>query len=856
MPTISFTSGNDSYAVIAAGTYDLSFLAGADLLTVNGGTFTTAHMGDDNDVATLRSGDASVFGDLGNDRFEIYAAGIEADGGAGADVFNLRGSANVTLAGGDGADRFNFAGAAAGVLIHGGLGDDSYAGYDMAIGGALHGDEDNDTFTGFRSGVTLYGGLGNDVYRLNTVSNATFTELAGQGVDIVQLMRGADYTLPDNIERIIVGTYAGSDTSSATVILNLLDNGFTGHGNAETVFGMGGVDRMFGKAGDDTLYGGDGNDLADGGAGNDTLDGGAGNDTLVGRSGDDIMSGGGGQDIYYVDGAADQTIEAAGQGYDRVLTSLVSTVLADNVEQGSILLATGASLTGNASDNSLGGNAGADVFMGLAGNDKMSGGDGNDSLDGGTGDDVMNGGTDNDTYYVDSLGDVVFEYAGEGTDVVNVSASGYTLTDNIETGIVVGPAGVALTGNALGNSLTGNAGDDTLNGGTGIDTLTGGLGNDTYVIDTLSDVVVENAGEGTDTVQASIFGYSLPNYVENGTVAAGALYGNELDNVLGAQGASSVTLNGGNGNDTLNGSSSGDTLDGGFGDDIAIGGAGNDTYWVFQLADQLIENPGDGTDNVYVSVSGYTLGDNVENASFSIYLAGGTINGSNVDNILTGKDAADVLTGAGGNDTLYGGYAGDTLSGGDGNDALYGYGPSDGSFGNDFLNVLNGGNGDDVLTGARHTDTLNGDAGNDILYGDIPGSDQGMADTLDGGSENDVLVGGLARDTLTGGSGADTFKYVKSGVTESPVSASGFDLILDFLTGTDKIDLSGIDANTGIAGDQAFSYNPLGATSAGQITWVPAGGGHYTVYANVDGGSADFQLDVVTTGLAIADFVF
>src|ERR1051325_7500340 len=103
--TTTFTSGNDTFTVPAGqGTYDLDFLAGDDVLTVKGGTFTTAHMGDGNDVVTLRSGDVSVFGEAGNDRFEIYTSGIEADGGDGADLFNIRAGADAVIHGGVGKD--------------------------------------------------------------------------------------------------------------------------------------------------------------------------------------------------------------------------------------------------------------------------------------------------------------------------------------------------------------------------------------------------------------------------------------------------------------------------------------------------------------------------------------------------------------------------------------------------------------------------------------------------------------------------------------------------------------------------------------------------------------------------------
>ena len=117
MPTLTFSTGNDTYVVNSAGTYELHFLAGNDTLTVQGGAFTTAYMDDGADVVSLKIGDASVFGGAGADRFEVYASGVEGDGGADNDRFNLRGGSNVTLFGGLGADRFNFYAGAATVVV-------------------------------------------------------------------------------------------------------------------------------------------------------------------------------------------------------------------------------------------------------------------------------------------------------------------------------------------------------------------------------------------------------------------------------------------------------------------------------------------------------------------------------------------------------------------------------------------------------------------------------------------------------------------------------------------------------------------------------------------------------------------
>ena len=45
--------------------------------------------------------------------------------------------------------------------------------------------------------------------------------------------------------------------------------------------------------------------------------------------------------------------------------------------------------------------------------------------------------------------------------------------------------------------------------------MVGGIGDDTFVVDSTIDVVTEVAGQGTDTVQASVSITSLASNVEN-----------------------------------------------------------------------------------------------------------------------------------------------------------------------------------------------------------------------------------------------------------------------------------------------------------------------------------------------------
>lgn len=336
-------------------------------------------------------------------------------------------------------------------------------------------------------------------------------------------------------------------------------------------------------------------------------------------------------------------------------------------------------LQGLGGNDTLDGGTGADVLEGGTGNDTLIGGAGNDRLVGGAGNDRLEGGTGNDTYVGVDAGDTVVELAGEGTDLIQTALAAYVLGANLENLTFTGTGDFAGTGNELANTLTGGAGNDVLDGGAGTDRLVGGLGNDTYLLDSATDVVVEAAGAGTDSVRYSgSTAYVLANNVENlvftGTGDAN-LGGNGLANVIEA-GAGNDTLSGGGGNDTLHGGAGSDTLSGGAGNDTLHGGDGNDVILGNAGADTVWG--GDGDD---------------------------VIHGGNNDPLVP-DGGADVLHGGAGNDQVFGEGGNDTLTGGTGND------------------LLDGGAGADTLIGGAGNDTLVGGAGNDIFtFGTSFGSD-------------------------------------------------------------------------------------------------------------------------------------
>lgn len=707
---------------------DTSFLT---TLNATAGTYTTLQGGT---LVIASNGSFTYTPPTGFSGIDTFA--YQADDGAGTvggSVARFFVGSFTTVNGTTGADTLT--GTSANEVLLGGTGNDT-----------LNGNGGNDILHGGAGNDAMAGGLGDDTYTVDSASDVV-TESSSAGTDTVQ--SSVNYTLTANVENLLILGTAINATGNSS------NNTITGNAN------------------------------------NNTLDGGAGVDTLIG---------GAGNDTYIVDSVSDVVVELSGEGIDTVLSRTPNHyTLADHIENLVLDRPDNMTGTGNALDNVitgtafvsiLDGMAGNDTLYGLAGNDTLYGRDGNDILDGGAGNDVMIGGTGDDIYFFDSLSDSATENASEGTDTVNSSVN-FTLVNNFENLTLTGTAAINGTGNAVNNILIGNTGDNILDGGAGNDTMSGGAGNDTYIIDSLSDIIAENANEGSDTVQAG-FTYTLLANFENLTLTGSSALngtGNTAANIL----------MGNSGNNTLTGLEGNDTLDGGAGVDTLIGGTGNDIYIIDTVSDIVTENAGEGIDTVYQRTSyNYTLGDNVENLVMDIP-DNMSATGNGLDNVMTGSAYTNYLYGLAGNDTLYGMAGNDYLYGADGDDIL------DGGTGND---VLVGGVGDDIYIVDSASDSLteNANEGIDTVKSSVSHNLQANFEhltftgtsavggtgnsldniitgnsgnnTLDGNGGNDYIDGGAGEDNMYGGTGDDIFVVdnVNDNVYES--ASAGTDIVL------------------------------------------------------------------------------
>lgn len=215
---------------------------------------------------------------------------------------------------------------------------------------------------------------------------------------------------------------------------------------------------------------------------------------------------------------------------------------------------------------------------------------------------------------------------------------------------------------------------------------------------------------------------------------------------------------------------------------------------------------------------------------------------------LEAQTGNDLVRAGAGNDTIFGNSGKDTLFGENGADMLYGGFGSDrvlGGYGDD---VLNGGDGGDRLRGEQGNDTVNGEGGRDYVFGGYGN------DLVNGGRGSDVLYGGAGRDTLDGSADTDMDTFVFREMQDSANGARR-DVVRNFVSTVDKIDLSQLDANSATAGDQAFTFG--GSFADNNAVWFTVRGSGIVFSADVNGDAvADFSIRIDTaTSLVASDII-
>ncbi|MGF6228077.1 Ca2+-binding RTX toxin-like protein [Inquilinus ginsengisoli] len=803
--TITGVGGNDT----------LSGLGGADTLKGGSGD-DTLDGGNGNDKLSGETGIDHLIGGAGNDVLDGDGSGDVFEGGAGsADTLIFDGTvdlaAGTTSGGGTVSGVENVTGGSGGDTLTGDAGDNILIG-DVSLWNTpgsygddvLAGGGGNDTLYGRGGADVLDGGSGDDQIYGGDTDQAQVQDIlrGGDGDDALWDSGAWNGGAPDRLDGGAGNDTADYSGSFGLVVVDLAAGTVNGQVLLTGIENVRGANHVTGDAGANILTGRDGySTILHGGAGDDRLEAYNDSSSLYGEAGDDVL--------YLSQGG----VMDGGDGIDTADYSSYSQNVYIDLQLGigpenDITLVSIENLIGTGFDNdTLVGDGGSNVIDGLAGKDSLQGGGGGDVLRGGAGADTLNGGAGSDTasYYTSAAGVTVDLAAGTGTG----EASGDTFID-IENLTGSGKGNDMLSGTAGANILAGWGGNDLLRGGTGADTLDGGVGTDTA------------------TYYGSAAGVTVD--LTAGTGTGGDAQGDTLIDV--------ETVTGSNlGNDTLIGTAGANVLAGWGGSDVLRGGAG---------ADRLDGGAGSDTASWYTSTAGVTVN-----------LAAGTAGGGDaqgdtligIENLTGSNQGNDSLNGNAGANTLAGWGGADVLRGGAGADHL------DGGAGSDTASYYNDGSGVTVnlSTGIGSGGNAQGDtyAGIENVTGSAGG------DTIIGNALANVLNGWAGLDALVGGAGADRFVF--SAASDSAVGPNA-DRITDFSHAQgDRVDLSAIDADTGSAGNQAFTFigSALYSGVAGQLRAAVTAPGVTTIAGDVNGdGVSDFHLMLFgNPALVAADFV-
>ncbi len=792
LDNVLFEAGNGNDQIFVSGgslnATGWTFSGIIDFITLNGSTGNDSIRGStQSETINGLDGDDTIIGSLGNDILNGGNSVLLGDtlsyqfSNAAVTVSLLNNTASGGHAQGDSISNFeNLAGSGfndtlTGTnidnVLRGDAGNDTLAG----LGG-------NDTFEyerGFDVGTTesIDGGTGTDRILLSGVSTYDLTSL---GITDVQKLTFGVGGINATVDAADLGAALINTIEASTGIdqltvsaanINLTGVTFSNWNVAADLINLNGT------AGADTIIGSQQNDIITGGAGADAMTGGFGSDTYVianaahlagdsfidnvsAATPDRILATAAGvygfsvltvQNVdvfeFGVGGISAQFAAAqVGSTFDKInhvtassgtdvftVTGLNASLAAvdfvnwDNAVDIAVVNGSGFLTGNNDTNDTINGSAGADTLNGQGGNDTLNGNGGADTYFGGLGNDTMHGGTGVDTMN-----------GQDGNDTLN--------------------------GNGGNDVLDGGIDNDTLNGGAGADRVFGGLGDDILVVSSGADIVAgdEFSGDaGIDTlrVQAGVYDFTAATFLFGGDDIERLDFVNSNSTVIVGAGQLGLTSLLGN---TLE-------LDGSGGANVFRVNDDGGAFFV-NLTNVSAVNWTAGTDIVEITTN----------------FANRSINGSQVNDVITLLSGSNAVNGNGGDDRFISGLDADAFNGGAGLHDLADYSGSSAAVivGLNAGGTVSGGTatGDTLtfvedVTGSAFDDEIIGNSNQNSLIG-LDG-----ADFLNGSTNNDILLGGNGNDLLVGGAGVD---FIHGGADTDAVSYlnSGGRVTIDLAAGT------------------------------------------------------------------------
>ncbi len=417
------------------------------------------------------------------------------------------------------------------------------------------------------------------------------------------------------------------------------------------------------------------------------------------------------------------------------------------------------------------------TYTGIAGKDTVQMGASNDTYVYTGGADFVRGGLGRDTLDLVWTDDSPLVLSGSRT--INTTSNGLDIGGFEVFDVTAGGGNDEISGWVYGDTLKGMGGDDVLDGHKGDDILYGGDGNDI------------------------LYGRPVPMPLPNDFYGFDELYGEAGDDLIYAEGDKAY---GGDGNDTIVATQGGNFVDGGTGRDNIVSYGGDEVHG------------GDGNDRISYAGKGSVIHGDDGNDYITFF-----------ESTVARGTGPNHIHGDGGNDTIVGGGKGDFLYGGTGDDTY-------------VLTTAGAvieelaGQGTDTIQ-SRVSITLPTAVERLELLGKANANGVGTdsANYLTGNDGNNILTGKGGLDALEGGGGADTFRYL---ALSDSNAVTGMDRIVDFdFAEGDRVNVSAIDANAGLAGNQAFDTliaADAAFTEAGQFRFSKMGN-YFLAEFNVNG---------------------